>query len=59
MAPTTQCNDVARIGQIRRFAGSINFGSTPSGVHGQPARAADHPETDERKVIHELERSED
>jgi hypothetical protein len=31
VAPTTRCNDVARIRQFRDFAGSMNFGSTPLG----------------------------
>jgi hypothetical protein len=31
-APATQCNDVARIGQFRRFARSMNFGSTLRGT---------------------------
>jgi hypothetical protein len=30
-APATRCNDVARIGQFRVFAGSMNFGTTPRG----------------------------
>jgi hypothetical protein len=42
-APATRCNDVTRIGQFRHFAGSMSFGTTPPGDHGQ-ARTADRPQ---------------
>jgi len=40
-APATRCNDVARIGQFRHFAGSMSFVTTPRGLYRQ-ARTADH-----------------
>jgi hypothetical protein len=44
--PSTRCNDVARIGQFRHFAGSMNFETNPPhlpGLHGQ-ARTAEDPQ---------------
>jgi hypothetical protein len=54
-APATQCNDVARIGQFRHFAGSMNFETTPRG-----AMSKREPQiilkTDERSIHLELGR---
>jgi hypothetical protein len=35
VAFTTQCNDVVRISQFRRFAGSMNFGTSLGVCGGQ------------------------
>jgi hypothetical protein len=52
-APATRCNDVARIGQLRRLTRFGSFVTTPGGFMGKR-----EPQiilkTDERKIVLEL-----
>jgi hypothetical protein len=51
VAPTTQCNDVARIGQFRDLSRFGNFGCTPWGTMGKARERQIILKTDQRNIL--------